>query len=77
MWEADDPGCMRQPAFFSPIKEGTIFILIHFSITEYLSPGRALSVRMYVCVSVRVSNSYNFRPIFMKLGPHNLSKNLR
>ena len=62
-----------------------VFIFSHFSMTEYLSPERALSVRVsvYVCVcvciyvSVRVSNSYNFRPIFMKLGPHDHSKNLK
>ena len=64
---------------------GGFFIFSQFSMTEYLSPERALSVRVSVfvsvgvsvCLSVRVSNSHKFRPILMKLGPHDHSKNLR
>ena len=53
--------------------------------TEYFSPERALSVRVYVCVSVCLSLCLSvtafylntIRPILMKLGPHDLIKNLR
>ena len=40
------------------------YIFNNFSMTEYLTPEWALSVRVYVCLSVRVFKSYNFRPIF-------------
>ena len=52
-----------------------------------LSPGRALSVRLSVCVWLSVCLSVclsvtafyldTIRPILMKLGPHDLIKNLR
>ena len=49
--------------------------------TEYFSPERALSVRVYVCVSVCLSVTAFYlktiRPILMKLGPYDLIKNLR
>ena len=59
--------------------------------TEYFSPERALSVRLYVCVCVcvcvyvcvyvcvSVTAFYlkTIRPILMKLGPYDLIKNLR
>ena len=51
--------------------------------TEYFSPERALSVRLYVCVYVCVCVSVTafylitIRPILMKLGPHDLNKILR
>ena len=52
----------------------------HFLIFNILvrnEPCLCVCVWMCVCVSAHASNSYNFRPIFMKLGPNNLSKNLR
>ena len=46
-----------------------------------LSPGRSLSVRLSVCVCVCLSvTAFYFNtmgPISMKLGPHDLNKNLR
>ena len=49
--------------------------------TEYFSPERALSVRlyvcMYVCLSVTAFYLNTIRPILMKLGPHDLNKILR
>ena len=45
--------------------------------TEYFSPERALSVRLSVCLSVTAFYLDTIRPILMKLGPHDLIKNLR
>ena len=49
--------------------------------TEYFSPERALSVRLSVCLCVCLSVTAFYldtiRPILMKLGPHDLIKNLR
>ena len=45
--------------------------------TEYFSPERALSVRVYVCVSVTAFYLNTIRMILMKLGPHDHIKNLR
>ena len=60
-------------------KDKACFFFIIFSHirTEYVVPGRSLSVRLYVCLSVVVSNFHNFGPILLKLGPHSLNKNLR
>ena len=61
-------------------RESSVFIFSHFR-TEYVDPGGAPSVRQYVCVSVCVSvtasHFHNSWPILMKLGPHDLNKNLR
>ena len=57
-----------------------VFIFSHFR-TEYVDPGRALSVRLSVCLSVCLSVTAFYLntmgPISMKLGPHDLNKNLR
>ena len=45
--------------------------------TEYFSPERALSVRLYVCVSVTAFYLNTIGPILMKLEPHDLNKILR
>ena len=54
----------------------SVFIFSPFR-TEYVVPGRSLSVCMSVFVSVVVSNFLNFEPILLKLWPHNLNNNLR
>ena len=50
------------------------FYIQSFQMTEYLNPGRALSVCVCVCVSVcmsvRANNFHNCQPILMKLRPH-------
>ena len=61
------------------------FYIRPFQMTEYLSPGRVLSVRLSVCVSVCVCvclsitafHLNTIRPILIKLGPHNLIRILR
>ena len=57
------------------------FYIQSFHMTEYFSPERALSVRLYVCVCVCASLTAFYlktiRPILMKLGPYDLIKNLR
>ena len=57
------------------------FYIQSFHMTEYFSPERALSVRLYVCMCVRVSVTAFYlntiRPILMKLGPQDLNKILR
>ena len=45
--------------------------------TEYFSPERALSVPVYVCVSVTAFYLKTIQPILMELGPYDLIKNLR
>ena len=46
-----------------------------------MTPGRGLSVRLcvcvYLCVSVTAFYFNTIWPILMKLGPHDLIKNLR
>ena len=65
------------------------FYIQSFQMTEYFSPERALSVRlyvcmyvcvcvcMYVCVSVTAFYLNTIGPILMKLEPHDLNKILR
>ena len=53
-----------------------VFIFSHFR-TEYVDPGRALSVRLCVCLSVTAFYLNTMGPISMKLGPHDLNKHLR
>ena len=57
------------------------FYIQSFHMTEYFSPERALSVRLYVCVCVCASVTAFYlntiRPILMKLEPYDLNKILR
>ena len=59
----------------------TDYFYIQSCKTEYVVPGRSLSVRACVCVSVClsvvVSKFHNFLPILLKLGSHSLNKSLR
>ena len=62
-----------------------VFYIQSFHMTEYFSPERALSVRVYVCLCVCLSVCLSvtafylntIRSILMKLGPHDLIKILR
>ena len=60
---------------------GRVFLFVcyiqSFHMTEYFSPERALSVRVYVCLSVTAFYLNTIWPILIKLGPHDLNKNLR
>ena len=54
-----------------------LFLYSVISLLNMLSPGRSLSVRLCVCLSVTAFYLNTIGPISMKLGPHALKKNLR
>ena len=59
---------------YAVISRFTPFYIQSFQMTEYFSLERALSVRLYVCMSVTAFYLNTNGPILMKLEPHDFNK---